>query len=204
MTRTIAAILAIGLVAACSSPKPTAPVANNMTAADASTSRALPAPDASAAPVAAVPLINLAPEGLSFVDSASGKARMIAFGATRETIEIAATAAAGNPSERGHSAECGAGAMDFTTYADGLQLTFQEGKFIGWTINHKPSMTFATASGIGVGSTRVELDDAYDVKIDETSLGTEFGAGDMSGLLDGTGPKAKITDFWAGTVCIMD
>lgn len=203
MTRNITPILAIGLVAACSSPRP-APVANDATAADASMSRALPAPDASAAPVASVPLINLAPEGLSFVDSASGKARMIAFGAARETIETATIAAAGKPSERGTSKECGAGAMDFTTYADGLQLTFKEGKFIGWTINHKPSMTFATASGIGVGSTRAELDTAYDASVEDGSLGITFAAGDLSGVLDGQGPKAVITDIWAGTVCIID
>jgi hypothetical protein len=37
--------------------------------------------------------------------------------------------------------------------------------------------------------------------VQSTSLGTEFTAGEMSGLLTGDTPEAKITGLWAGTNC---
>src|SRR3546814_16332062 len=58
-----------------------------------------------------------------------------------------------------------------------------------------------TMAGITRGSTRSDLESAYAAEVGETTLGTEFTAGGLSGLLDGTGPTAYITTLWAGTTC---
>jgi hypothetical protein len=42
---------------------------------------------------------------------------------------------------------------------------------------------------------------AYAADIRATSLGQEFAAGDLFGVLDGTGPSARVTALWAGTSC---
>lgn len=36
-----------------------------------------------------------------------------------------------------------------------------------------------------------------------STLGTEFTAGGLAGLLDGTGARARITHLWAGASCAM-
>jgi hypothetical protein len=86
----------------------------------------------------------------------------------------------------------------------GLQLTFQDGKFAGWTINAAAS-PLRTAKGIGVGSTRQELDAAYtDLTVEDSSLGLLFSSGQLTGLLDIDGIEGLVTDIWAGTVCLID
>ena len=55
----------------------------------------------------------------------------------------------------------------------------------------------------GIGSTRAQLLDVYDAKIEQTTLGTEFNAAGLSGILDGTGAKAKVTNLWSGVNCVF-
>lgn len=59
-----------------------------------------------------------------------------------------------------------------------------------------------TMSGVGPGTTRASLDEAYSTKVRQTTLGSEFTAGELAGLLDGPGRKATITNMWAGLTCI--
>ena len=192
-------VVLIALAATACSQKTEQPAANSV--APAATPPAAASPTATT--TASAVLLNLAPDGLSLVDTATGNARMIAYGVPRATIEGAVTAALGEPTERGTSKECGAGAMDFTTYGD-LQLTFQEGKFIGWTINRGPAKGLATASGIGIGSTRAAVEKAYDITVEDGSLGIMFSAGSLAGILDGMTKDSKVTDIWGGTVCLID
>jgi len=146
------------------------------------------------------PLVNLAPGALSFVDPNSGRAVELAFGTERAVVERAVEAALGKAAERGSNGECGEGAMDFARMPGGLRVWFQEGKFVGWFVDDAAAK-LSTASGVGVGSTRKDLTGAYDAKIAESSLGEEFTAGDLSGLLSGAGPTAKVTAIWSGQVC---
>lgn len=202
MNRTVL-FAGIALVASACSQKAEQPAANAATPVATPTAEASASPTAT--PAASAVAINLAPDGLSLVDPTTGNARLIAYGSPRATIEAAVTAALGAPTERGHSAECGAGPMDFTTYKSDLQLTFQEGKFIGWTINRGPAKGLATASGIGIGSTLAEVRKAYSVgDVEEGSLGILFASGALAGILDGKGEGAKVTDIWGGTVCLID
>lgn len=153
------------------------------------------------APVAADgPLLNLAPGALSLVDPNSGRSRELAFGLDRATVEDALALALGKPAERGSNGECGEGAMDFARMPGGLLAWFQQGKFVGWFLDDTAAK-LSTASGIGVGSTRKALTDVYDAQIAESSLGQEFTAGELSGLLSGVEATARVTAIWSGQVC---
>ncbi len=56
---------------------------------------------------------------------------------------------------------------------------------------------------MGPGTTRQALAAAVpSIKFENTSLGVEFAAGDIFGVVDGPGPGAKVTDMWAGVSCV--
>ena len=191
MLRTICLMAALSGLAACSNETPTATPAQT----DAAPTR----PDATeiATPAPDVPALAVDGEGLRLFNKQSGSARPIAFGTPRDDV-MQMLAFLGKP-ETGQNGECGAGPLDFANWANGLGLFFQQGKFVGWNLN--PGGDVTTASGIGPGSSRADLEGAYAAKISETSLGTEFAAGELYGLLDGNGPAAKITFMWGGVSC---
>ncbi|AQA00477.1 hypothetical protein BWQ93_19945 [Sphingopyxis sp. QXT-31] len=148
------------------------------------------------------PLV-LAPDGLLLADH-DGKMQLLPYGTERDKAESAVGVVLAPPTKRGSSSECGAGTVDYTDFRNGLQMTFQEGKFTGWTINAARS-PFKTTKGIGIGSTRQELHAAYkDLTVEDSSLGLLFSSGDLTGLLDIDGIEGLVTDLWAGTVCLID
>lgn len=147
------------------------------------------------------PAVNLAPDGLSVV-LPDGAARHVAFGMARADATRMIAAALGNPIEEGDNQECGAGALSFANFGEGLGLYFQDGKFAGWDLDGREGGRFATAAGIGVGSTRKQLEAAGPVTIEDSTLGIEFSAGGMSGLLSAREPDGEITSLWAGVTCI--
>ena len=146
------------------------------------------------------PLLTLAPGALSLVDPDSGRSRELAFGLDRAAVEDALTLALGKPSERGSSGECGEGAMDFARMPGGLLAWFQQGRFVGWFLEDAGAK-LTTASGVGIGSTRKDVTGAYDADFVESTLGEEFIAGALSGLLSGQEPTARVTAIWSGQVC---
>lgn len=148
-------------------------------------------------PAADIPALSVDGEGLRLFNKQNGSARPIAFGTPRDDV-IQMLAFLGKP-ETGQNGECGAGPLDFANWANGFGLFFQQGKLVGWNLN--PGGDVTTASGIGPGSSRADLEGAYAAKISETSLGTEFAAGELYGLLDGKGTSAKITYLWGGVSC---
>lgn len=195
-------IAALTLLAGCGEQDP-APV--NLVTVNASGDANVTVPaanDAAPAPVAnetvAAPALNLAPDGVSLV-SASGSARHVTFGMTQGVAVPMVTAALGKPSDTGRNEECGQGPMDTVAFKDGITLFFMEGKFVGWDLDGKSA--FATASGIGMGSTLKQLREAMSITVDESTLGHEFAAGDMGGLLSDTTPGGKVTALWAGSTC---
>lgn len=57
-------------------------------------------------------------------------------------------------------------------------------------------------TGLGVGASRESLENGgLAVDVSESTLGTEFAAGGLYGLLSGDGPDATVTHLWAGTAC---
>lgn len=186
LLRTGAALFAVSALVACK-PAIQAP--------------ATPAPDAAAAPApeqaAGQVVVALDPEGLRLVVADTGSTRPLPFGSPADKVRDAVTRArAGTSPSQGTNSECGEGAMDFIQWPD-LTLWFQNGAFVGWASNQPgPS----TLTGIAVGATRVQLERDYSIRVEETSLGTEFGASGMSGLI---GPANTVTALWAGQSCVF-
>lgn len=145
--------------------------------------------------------VNLAPDGLSLV-LPTGSARHVTFGQPRGGALDAISAALGDPIEQGENQDCGAGMLGFAHFRGGLSLYFQEGKFVGWDLDGQDGGDFATASGVGIGSTRAQLEDSLAVTVEDSTLGVEFSAGHLSGLLSSRDKNAEITNLWAGATCI--
>jgi hypothetical protein len=110
----------------------------------------------------------------------------------------------------GINSECGAGPLKTATWKNGLTLLFKEKKnnewlFVGWAANQTKNteLKLKTMAGIGVGSTRKEMESAYVIKITKTSLGYEFSSktDDFFGILDGADENAKIINLWSGLSC---
>jgi hypothetical protein len=137
------------------------------------------------------------------VNAASGSTRSIQFG-TPDSLAVAAVASAfGEPEERNANDECGIGPMEFVIFdGEGLLLAINEGQFVGWAVRPPEGAALRTMSGIGVGSTRAELEDVYAATIEPTSLGVEFMAGGLQGVLENAEKKGKIVALWAGASCV--
>lgn len=159
------------------------------------------------------PVMSLDGEGLRLVDPDSGATRPLAFGVPLDQLKLVTEKLKG-PAEAGRAAECGAGPLAYLSWKDGLTLYALDGLFAGWALDAadspaakgkdgKPVPKLTTISGIGIGSTRAQLLDVYDAKIEQTTLGTEFNAAGLSGILDGTGAKAKVTNLWSGVNCVF-
>jgi len=99
------------------------------------------------------------------------------------------------PDEIVTTAECRTGPVTAASWEDGLTLNFQDGAFVGW-VNSDPDL--AVAGGFRAGMARLSMPP---VSFQVTSLGTEFGRGDISGLL--TEGDTAIQMLWAGTTCFF-
>ena len=140
-------------------------------------------------------------DGLRLVDPASGAARPLPFGMAQDQL-LAILESFRGPADGGTNSECAEGPIDYAAWADGLTLNFQEERFVGWALDERAEGAHATMSGIGPGSTRAELEAvSAEVAVEQTSLGTEFSAGGIGGLLDGESPDARVTAMWAGVTC---
>lgn len=199
----LGAAATLALLAGCTSEP-----ATNAVTANTTTNVAAPAPAASASASAevsetAVPALNLASDELTLV-LANGSARHVTFGMDKAMATGMVAAALGNPIEQATNQECGAGALDYANFRQGLSLYFQDGKFAGWDLDGRENGKFATADGIGIGMTRKALEAAAGapVSVEESSIGQEFMTGDMSGLLSSAAADGKVTNLWAGVTCI--
>ncbi len=159
-----------------------------------------PAPQARQTQAVAAPAVAVDGEGLRLIDRSNGRTRPIPFGTDRATM-LAALAFLGTP-DTGTNAECGAGPLDWATFRDGLTLQFQATRFVGWSAR-RGGGAVTTMAGIGPGSTRAALESAYAITLPESTLGVEFAAGELGGVLDGPGRAARIAEMWAGTTCLF-
>lgn len=141
-------------------------------------------------------------EGLRWFLPPHGSARPLAFGMPEAEV-LASLERVRGPAGKGVNQDCGAGPVQYATWPDGLSLVFQNGEFAGWGLDRRASGVLATANGVGPGTTRSALEDSFgSVTFQNTSVGSEFAAGDIFGRLDGAGPEATITDMWAGVSCV--
>ncbi|MBE9158873.1 hypothetical protein IQ265_18825 [Nodosilinea sp. LEGE 06152] len=146
-------------------------------------------------------LLALSGEGLQLVGDQSGSTDTLAFGTDMAVVEDAVTELVGEPAESGENTECGSGPQMITQWSNGLVLHAADGEFIGWSTRPDTDANLTTIAGVGIGSTRGELESAYTIEVAEGSLGTEFSTGDLFGILSSAESDATVENLWAGTVC---
>lgn len=191
----------IGLLAACQPAADRAPADKEPAAP--------PIPEAKAdGPAAATTAMVLDGEGIRFVDKASGKSYLMAFGSTGPQTDNEMRRVAGNADDRSTNEECGAGPMEFARY-DAMTLNFQGGKFVGWFLGNEPGADqYSTMSGIAVGTTRARAAESVKlVAIEDSTLGEEFSLGEgekaVGGMFAAPGDSAKIDALFAGVNCFF-
>ncbi len=185
-----AGLLLLGLSACGTEPARNESMANSVVAANAQA----PAP----APVAAAPRIVLEGAGLR-IPSASPP-RTLAFDMPKAgTIEALAKILGRPPTELGANGECGGGGMEFATWEGEITAWFLDDRFAGW--DNKGALK--TIEGLGIGSSRAELAALPSFEVEQSTLGTEFRAGGLSGILASRAPDAKVTHLWGGATCVF-
>lgn len=193
-------LLAALLLAACGSES--SGDAARTPAPDSAATPGAPAADSgAAAPVAARPSVVLARDGVELAGGAGAPERL-AFGAPREQVLARMGAVFGEPTRQGTMEECPSGPLFQVSYGAGLQLSFQDSAFVGWFAEEGSALR--TAAGIGPGSTLGQLRAAYPAtKVEETSLGQEFDAGELYGIVTDTTEAGQVQVLFAGTSCIF-
>ncbi|HSJ32450.1 MAG TPA: hypothetical protein VK933_13500 [Longimicrobiales bacterium] len=137
-------------------------------------------------------------DGLRIFLVPSGSARPIPFGTPKsDAMAMLLSVLAVAPREQGHSEDCG---VDYATWENGLTVRFSRGSFAGWSVGAGSTLT--TASGLGIGSSRTDLEAAYVADIGRSTLGIEFTAGGLAGILDSEAPDARVQHLWAGVACL--
>ena len=153
--------------------------------------------------------LALSQNALQIVNQNTGSTREIGFDMNlNKTVEIIGKVLKSKPIIN-INYECGAGPLKMAAWDNGLTLLFKQKKndwiFVGWAANKpkNPELKINTMAGIGIGSTRKEMESAYIIKVMKTSLGYEFSTktNNLFGIFDGADGKAKITNLWSGTSC---
>jgi hypothetical protein len=145
--------------------------------------------------------IVLAPDGLT-ITAGAGEPKRVTFDLAQEEVLADVGPILGAPREQGLQEECPAGPLYQVLYAAGLQLVFQDDKFAGWAA--RQGSTLRLEQGVGPGSTVGELKEAFPAAtVEESSLGHEFAAGDLYGVVTGPSEAGKVEIMFAGTNCIF-
>lgn len=203
---TLSALVAASLLVACSQPAvqssaDTVEVESRSAPTETKAEPVAPGTGLTA-PVAGGAALAVDGEGLRLINRESGSATALPFGAPADTV-LGPLERLRGAASRGTNEDCGAGPVQYASWGDGLSVVIQNGRFEGWGLDGRARGAISTASGIGPGSSRAELDAAYgDVKVSRTSLGQEFSAGGFSGVIDGSTAGSRITDMWAGVNCV--
>ena len=153
-----------------------------------------------AAPSTPATALALEGEGLRVFILSSGSARPIPFGTAKtQTLDMLGAVLGGPPSDLGENIDCGA---TRASWPDGLTAWFVQDEFVGWSVASADAAV-STVDGLSVGDTRTELENGGTVvEVMPSSLGTEFTAGGVAGLLESPEPDARVTHLWAGATCI--
>lgn len=195
------ALLAGVLVAACGSePSADAPHGSAADSAQPGTAGGTvdTTPKASQ-PASGATAITLAADGLEVT---AGAPQALAFGAARTRVLADVGGVLGEPAEQGMQEECPAGPLYQVSYAGGLQLVFQDSAFVGWFAPQGSPLR--TVRGIGPGSTLGQLKTAYPATtVEETSLGHEFAAAELYGVVTDTTDGGAVEVIFAGINCIF-
>ncbi len=153
--------------------------------------------------------LALSANAIQLVNKTTGSTKEMPFGMPFEQATVTVGKILNAKPTVNINSECGAGPLKMATWQNGLTLMFQQKEnewlFVGWAANQskKPELKLTTMAGIGVGSTKKEMESAYVIIVDKTSLGYEFStkSDDLFGIFDGGTGDAKITNMWSGVSC---
>ena len=95
--------------------------------------------------------------------------------------------------------ECPAGPVVVVSFPGQIDLIYQQDQLAGWML--RPGSDLSTPSGIGLGTPLAGLGSFATLEIMESTLGWEFQAGSVSGLLSDR--EGIVEHLWSGTVCIF-
>lgn len=172
---------------------------NDESASAAIASSAVPPPDSASQPAAkATSQLTIEGFGLTILPRGTGPAKTVRFGESQAPTIAAISQVLGKPAQEGTNADCPSGPVQFATWSKGLSANFEGGKFVGWA----GAVDQKTARGIGFGSSKADLAAAYHPTFEQTSLGYEFTADGITGVLESDAADAAITDLWAGMSCV--
>ena len=155
--------------------------------------------------------ITLEHDGLIIPGAVGRGARKLPFGTPRaKAIELVASKL-GPAIKTGVYPECGDGKpLGYADFRGGVQLTFSNAKFVGWTLDAKGDARNKMANGVGIGTNVATLQKLVpDVFIDpgeqeNGGLGPGFQSDTApSGWLDGARSSSKIVSMFAGKTCII-
>jgi hypothetical protein len=128
--------------------------------------------------------------------------QLLPFGTGRARVLADLSGMLGEPREQGTMEECPSGPLSQVSYDAGLQLSFRDTAFVGWFAEEGSSLR--AGAGIGSGSTLGQLRAAYPTTtLQETSLGYEFDAGGLYGIVTDTTADGRVQVLFAGTSCIF-
>lgn len=125
----------------------------------------------------------------------------LVFDAPASQVSSYLERALGDPVEESEE-DCGPGRLRVVEWP-GLQVFLLDGRLTGWLVDDE---TFATSTGVAIGSTRGELLAAHpSATFPESSLGEEFfvegtdaDPAGLSGVLSGD----EVSALWSGATCI--
>lgn len=126
----------------------------------------------------------------------------IEFGKPKDEVLAALTAIRGQPTATGRNEDCPSGPVDYASFGP-LDVHFEDNRFAGWVLDGQASPRIENEWGYAIGMQRSELGagDRDAPKFEKTSLGTEFSAEGIGGIMDGDGPNARVATLFSGVTC---
>ena len=221
LVRTFVACLAVALaLAACDSDGTVDPTESAATTSPASSEPTTgPSSEPAASPSSAAPsepatseseseagafegAVVLEPDGIGILTDEDSITHFTFGQADLATTAPALESQLGPATSEEDLEECGPGPLHSVSWP-GLTIYFQEDTLEGWYVQAGGSEVFTTLEGIGLGSTRVDLEAAFaDLTVEESTIGIEWSGGGMAGILTEDSAEGEVEVIWSGLNCI--
>lgn len=152
-------------------------------------------------PAAEAQAVSLTGDGISAGPEA------FLFAAGKNEVEGALEGVLGKPVGSGTNEECGAGSMDFTDFAGGLTVNFQQGSMVGWfwrlpqdgDASSKAEISVPGDVQLGTSAVDASGADGFDL-IDESTLEGEFSLGNkLGGFIE----NDEVSTLYSGVQCFF-
>lgn len=134
------------------------------------------------------------------LSGADGTARVdLPFGSPFHSTMHTLVSIFGHDVSIGFPQECGEGPLVSVSIPGQIDLMFQDDRLAGWMLID--DSVLRTPTGLAVGSPSPALTREGAVSFYDSGIGTEFGAGDLFGLMSEDGDTVQA--IWSGATCIF-